>query len=330
MERRRIALFGAWHVHAEGYLKTAIGEGAEIIGVYDADPARRAKIAAAYGVPELPSEEALLTSCADGAIVCTATSDHPRVIAALAGAGKDVFTEKVLAITDREAEETAAAVKRAGVSFVISFPDLFSSWMQTAYAVLRDGKLGKVTSIRFKNCHTGSSGRWLPPHFYSREQCGGGAMIDLGAHGMYVIASILGVPDAFVSRFTCVMPEVQPDPAHPVEDNAVTLMTWRDGCVATNETGFVTKGFPKTLEITGTDGSLLWNGETMTLTDPGSGKPVGVPLLPALPSPLVQFLRRQTPAGCGIDEGVRLTRMMTGAYDGLPDSAQTEKAREMI
>ena len=319
MQRRKVALWGAWHVHAEGYLKTAL-EYADVVGVYDADPERRKAISEKYGVPAFASEAELLSSPSDGVLVCTATAEHPRVIAACAKAGKDIFTEKVLAVTETEAEETAEIVRAAGVSFVISFPDLYTPWMKTARELVETGKLGKVTAVRFKNCHTGSSGRWLPPHFYSKEECGGGAMIDLGAHGMYVIASLLGIPACFKSCFTCVMPEVQPDPAHPVEDNAVTLMTWDDGTIAICETGFVTAGFPKTLEITGTAGSLyFWNKKELLVYNPETKALEPYPdLLPADPSPLVQFLTKKNLPGCGIDEAVRLTKMMVGAYKGVP------------
>ena len=314
MAKRKLALWGCWHVHAEKYLTAAAEAGATVVGVWDEDPARRDKIAALCSVPAFSSEAELLSSDADGVIVCTATSDHPRVLTALAEAGKDIFTEKVLATTDEDAEKIAAAVKKSGVAFVISFPYLYRSWTRTALALVEEGKLGRVTSVRFKNCHSGSSGRWLPPAFYSTEECGGGAMMDLGAHGMYLIAALLGMPDGFRSTFTCAYPEVQPDPAHPVEDNAVTVMTWKNGCIASNETGFVTAGFLKSLEISGTEGTLIWNDTVMTMTDPKTGKFVEIPRLPSQPAPLDQFIDRNVLPGCGIDDAVRLTKMMTGAY----------------
>ena len=314
MAKRKLALWGAWHVHAEKYLTAAAEAGATVVGVWDEDPARRDKIAEACGIPAFGSEAELLASDADGVIVCTATCDHLRVLIALAEAGKDIFTEKVLAVSDGDAERIAAAVKKAGVAFVISFPYLYRSWTRTALAMVKEGKLGQVTSVRFKNCHSGSSGKWLPAAFYSEAECGGGAMIDLGAHGMYLIAALLGAPDTYRSTFVCACPEAQPDPAHPVEDNAVTVMTWKNGCVATNETGFVTAGFPKSLEISGTGGTIVWNDTAMTMIDPASGKFVEIPRLPSEPTPLEQFVNRNILPGCGIDEAVRLTAMMTGAY----------------
>ena len=100
MAKRKLALWGAWHVHAEKYLSAAAEAGATVVGIWDEDPERRDKIAAKCSLPAFASEEELLASDADGVIVCTATSDHLRVLTKLAEAGKDVFTEKVLAAPD--------------------------------------------------------------------------------------------------------------------------------------------------------------------------------------------------------------------------------------
>ncbi|MBR4336179.1 MAG: Gfo/Idh/MocA family oxidoreductase, partial [Clostridia bacterium] len=116
MAKRKLALWGAWHVHAEKYLSAAAEAGATVVGIWDEDPERRDKIAAKCSLPAFASEEELLASGADGVIVCTATSDHPRVLTKLAEAGKDVFTEKVLATTDEDAEKIAAAVKKTGAA----------------------------------------------------------------------------------------------------------------------------------------------------------------------------------------------------------------------
>ena len=89
MGKRKLALWGAWHVHAEKYLSAALDEGAEIVGVYDSDPERKQKIADALSLPAFATEADLLASSADGVIVCTATSDHPYVLTTLARAGKD-------------------------------------------------------------------------------------------------------------------------------------------------------------------------------------------------------------------------------------------------
>ena len=118
---------------------------------------------------------------------------------AAAKAGKHIFTEKVLALTDAECDAVEAAVNEAGVTFVISLFQKYIGSRKTVKAVADSGELGKINYLRFRNCHNGSTGNWLPAHFYNAEECGGGAMIDLGAHGMYLTEWVLGMPSTAAS-----------------------------------------------------------------------------------------------------------------------------------
>ena len=121
--------------------------------------------------------------------------------------------------------------------------------------MLDSGKLGRVTYARVRNVHNGSSADWLPPHFYDKAQCGGGAMIDLGAHPMYTLYWLLGAPKTITSTFTAVT-------NRGVEDNAVSVIEFENGAIGVSETGFVSECNPYTLEISGTDGSLMIHGES--------------------------------------------------------------------
>ena len=308
----KIALWGLWHVHAEGYCKQALAAGAEVVGFYEEDAARRAAFAERH--PEIrafATPEELLASEAEGVLVCTATCDHAAVMVRIAEAGKDIFTEKVVTLTAADALRVKAAVEKAGVRFVISFPHLYQSAVRTAFAEARKGTLGKVNYFRFRNCHSGSTRDWLPEHFYSRAQCGGGAMIDLGAHGMYLAYALLGLPVRCVSAMT--VAHRNGKNVDGVEDNAVTVMTYPDGAIAVNETGFVSGASPMTLEIAGEAGSLLWQGEGVVLRLAGEA-PRTLEMLPALRDSLTAFLEGEAPEECGMDAAVALTEMMEMAY----------------
>jgi predicted dehydrogenase len=139
-------------------------------------------------------------------------------------------------------------------------------------------------------------------------------MIDLGAHGMYLADWFLGEPKTYSSTFTLACP-IEKN-ADGLEDNAVTVMGYENGAVAVNETGFVSVGCPETLEVGGDKGYAVYRrgfGVTKATAETGK-KPVDVELLPALPSPLESFLQGESPADCGIEAAIRLTRMMEGAY----------------
>lgn len=308
----KVAISGVWHVHAPQYAAEAMKHG-ELVGVWDKDPEWRRAFAKKHGIREFKTLDELLASEAEGVIVCTASSEHMDVMIKIAEAGKDIFTEKVLALTAKDCLKVKAAVEKNGVRFVISLFQKYLAPIRTALSIARSGDLGKINYVRFRNCHTGASQDWLPKHFYSLEECGGGAMIDLGAHGMYIIEALLGVPERAKSIFT--VANVNPASAERnkdgVEDNAVTLMSYPDGAIAINETGFVSAACPRVLEIGGDRGYVRVIGDTLTK----SGELVDTAdCLEAEPAPIVQFLTAKILPGCGIDEAIALTKMMEMAY----------------
>ena len=185
--------------------------------------------------------------------------------------------------------------------------------------MLDSGKLGRITYARVRNVHNGSSADWLPPHFYDKAQCGGGAMMDLGAHPMYTLYWLLGAPKAITSTFTQVT-------NRGVEDNAVSVIEFENGAIGVSETGFVSECNPYTLEISGTDGALMVHGETAQWGGKATGgKWVDLELPEKAPLPIDQWVDAVTdgtPAPSTIDEAVMLTRLMDGAYKAFETGAK--------
>ena len=310
----RTAICGVWHVHASDYTKHALNYG-EVLGFYEEDDGLAAAFQAQFDLPRFPSLEALLASDAEGVIVCSATSDHTAHMIAIANAGKHIFTEKVLALTSADCEAIEKAVNDNGVTFTISMPHKIMAPHNAVKSVVSSGELGKINYLRFRNCHSGSTRGWLPTHFYSEAQCGGGAMIDLGAHGMYLTHWILGMPVTAKSAFT--VAHDTPKNIDSVEDNAVTVMTFPDGAIAINETGFVSEYSPLVLEVSGEQGFVRMEGKRVVkCTAATEGKTVEVPLGEDMPLPIDQFLKGDVLPGFGMEEAKALTKFMEMAYAG--------------
>lgn len=312
----KIAIFGVWHVHAKDYTQKAIELG-EVIGFYEKDDALAEKFNAKFGLPRFMTEDALLNSDAEGVIVCSATSDHAEDIIKIANAGKHIFTEKVLALTDADCDRIEEAINKNGVSFTISLFQKYRGTHKAVKEIAESGELGKLNYMRFRNCHSGSVKDWLPQHFYNREQCGGGAMIDLGAHGMYLIEWILGMPVSASSIFTvsCDRDDVKAKNVDLVEDNAVTVMQFEDGAIAVNETGFVSGYSPVVLEVFGENGYVrLEKDRVVKCTKATNGVIEEVSVPESSPLPIEQFLTRNCLEGCSMKEAKALTRMMIMAY----------------
>jgi len=315
----KVAVLSRWHVHAREYAdKFSSRADAKLTVMWDEEPEKGKAFAADLGIDFEPDLDKLLKrDDVDAVCVNAPTNLHREVMVKAANAGKHIFTEKILAIGMEDSLAIKEAVEKNKVKFCISFPHRTMPHNLMAKKVVDEKLLGQVTLFRVRNAHNGSSAGWLPPHFYDEEQCGGGAMIDLGAHPMYLIRWLMGKPAEMASAFTKVTD-------HAVEDNAVSIMKYPDGAIAISETGFVSGASPFMLEIYGTDGTFIINGKDVSLastkvTTNGAYAGFVTPnhLPAALPAPVDQFvdgILNGKEIIFGIDDAVSLTEMMVAAY----------------
>lgn len=311
----KVAVISAWHVHAREYAKTVQeNPHSEIACVWDDDIQRGKAFAEEFGVPFVSELDTIWNDKSIEAVqITTATYQHKDILIAAAKAGKHIFTEKVLALTNEDAEEIRKAVVDAGIKFTISYPHKSFPTSLAARELVDSGKLGKITYARVHNYHNGSTANWLPPHFYDASQTGGGAMMDLGAHPMYTLSWFMGKPVSVISMFTEVT-------NRGVEDNAVSVLEFEGGAIGVSETGFVTSGIGYVLELCGTKGSLLVHNNTLEYSCEETENKVKVmdPLPAAAVSPLnawIDCVSAGTTPPCGIDDAVELTRFMVAAYE---------------
>lgn len=262
----RVAMLSFWHVHAKDYAAQATAHpDVEIAAAWDEDAERGSAAAQRWGARFYDSLDAVLAlPDIDGVIVDTPTVAHRAVMTAAARAGKHIFTEKVLATTLRECHEIITAVDAAGVVLTVSLPRLYTGYTVAIKAILDEGLLGDLTQVRTRLSHNGAVGTpenphgWLPAHFFNREQCGGGALIDLGCHPMYLARLFLGLPESVSATYGYVT-------GRDVEDNAVAVLGYESGAVGVVEAGFVNRYSPFSIEIHGTEGSLLYGTPRETL-----------------------------------------------------------------
>ena len=307
-----IALVGAWHVHFGQHAdEAAARKDCRITALWDDDPVRGKEAAAHYSCDFEPDYDALLARPdVDAVVVCSATNQHTQLLIKAANAKKHIFTEKVLCLTVEDAKRIRQAVEEAGIRFCIAFFWRSHGDMQYAKSLVDSGALGQITYARMRNPHDGAIAGWLPPHFYDPVQCGGGAMIDLGTHPMYLLAWLLGMPAYVSSVFTAVT-------GHPVEDNAVSVLEYKNGAIAVSETSFVSCCGPASLEICGTKGSLSLGGpEGKLLVNTGKGwEAPPVPADQKIPLDYwVDGILTGSDIPYGIDDAVNLTLLMDAAY----------------
>lgn len=314
----RIGLVSAWHVHFDQYASELAGrDDCMITALWDDDVVRGQAAANKYGcVFEADYDTFLAREDIDGVVVTSATNLHPDLLIKAAQAGKHIYTEKVLTIGYNDACRVRDAVIKSGVKFCISYPHRCRARYLAAKQVMRDGLLGEITYARVRNTHNGAVAGWLPEYFFDAQACGGGAMIDLGAHPMYFLYDLFGMPDSVTSFFKNVTGRV-------VEDSALSVLEFGKviGC---SETGFVSGCDPFTIEVSGTKGYLRWDVSQDCLTvqtKDGAYQPI-------LPEPLkrptdqwADGVLYGSEIAFGIDDAAALTKIMECAYH----SAQSGK-----
>lgn len=321
----RVALVSFWHVHARDYVRQATEHPAtEIVAAWDEVPERGRTNAEALGARFYERLDDLLAQPdIDAVIVTTPTNAHSEVISAAARAGKHIFTEKVLAPTLHECNEILATVDQAGVKMTVSLPRLYAGYTRSIQEILAQRQLGELTLVRTRLSHNGairtkeSPNGWLPEHFFDLEQCAGGALIDLGCHPMYLARLFLGMPESISATYGYVT-------GREVEDNAVALLYYPQGALGVVEAGFVNRFSPFTIEVHGTEGSLLYGtpDEKLHIRSSLLGKEeserwnVRGDLPPSLPSAFEQWvthIQQGTTASENIQMAVDLTALMEAA-----------------
>ncbi|MFG6494854.1 Gfo/Idh/MocA family oxidoreductase [Fictibacillus sp. UD] len=280
-----VALLSKWHVHAVDYAREATeNEAISIKTVWDENEERGTQWAEELGVSyEADLNKVLDDPNIDGVIVTTATNRHKDVIIAAANHGKHIFTEKVLAFTVKECEEIIEAVEKNNVQLMVNLPRLTESFYLYAQEAVDKGLLGDITYIRCRVAHNGSVPSeenpkgWLPQHFYNKEECGGGALIDLGAHPIYLTNRLGG-------KVKAVSGKLNEFYNLGVDDNAVVMVEYESGAMGVIETGFLSFGSPQQLELYGTEGTLMVEWQDVRIKSKHLGTDEWV--TPDLPNPI--------------------------------------------
>ena len=313
----KVGIISGWHVHAEGYAKEIFDSGkVTITAVWDEEQERGKKTAAQYNAENFSDYDTFLAEGDFTAVICgSPTTMHTELLCKAAAAKKNIFTEKLLSVTTEDGLKISKAVKDNGVIFTISLPLLSTSPVLYVKNLIDNGSLGRITGARMRRSHGGVSDNWLPEYWFDIEKSGGGAMMDLGAHGVYVLSFLLGKPKRVTGLMTNLF-------GTSSDENAVSLVEFDDGVIGMCETAFVTYGVPDLLEVYGTEGSFFMHGDRLLIStkkEPGSHEIKPDQLPDEKLSPILQFIDAcingtESPSCFDIESGLTMTKIIEATY----------------
>ena len=168
--------------------------GAEVVAVADKDEKRAEEVASRFKISQWYKDHRQLIDKAeiDALVVCTPTKYHaPAVLDALEQ-DLDVFCEKPMCLTLKEADRIVQSVGRTNSRFMVGYNLRFTSLFQKVKKIVSQGELGELIQVECSFCVPGP-GKWpAVTDFYQRKELGGGALFDSGSHAIDLLRWIAG------------------------------------------------------------------------------------------------------------------------------------------
>ena len=301
---------GAW---GKNIVRTLHRMGALSV-VAEASPALRDQLAADYPGLEVVAGYGELFSRGDISAVTIATpaATHHRIAKDCLLAGRDVFVEKPMTLTEVESEDLVVTAEKCGRILIVGHLLLYKPAVQFIRDYLAAGSLGRVFTLHQERMKLG------------KARAVENALWSLGVHDVAALLFIAGEAPAGVSfSGHC---GLQPG----IEDDTYLHMTFADGRIAHLHNSWLWPEDRRGLRIIGERGMLVYDekAETVTLVkkrvddrlnnvDEGSEvlfeAPAGFEALTAEMQHFMDCVRdRTTPRSCGRN-GLDVVRVLERA-----------------
>ena len=220
----------------------------------DADTQRAAAFAQRFGSRPVHSIEELCSdSEVDLVIVSVPNQFHLEAVRSAVAHGKAVACTKPLGRNGAEAAQMLRLVRDAGVFNAYLENVIFNPDMVRMHDMVQAGAIGRLTTVRAREGHSGPHAA----HFWNAEVAGGGALLDMAAHGTEVARFFFGkdvpVRDVFAWGATLVHGERTTG-----EDNAIMVIRFADDRAATCDVSWSSMGgLEGRFEVYGDGGRLI-------------------------------------------------------------------------
>jgi predicted dehydrogenase len=256
MSRTKVVLLGAGFIadiHAESYHRFV--PDAEVVGVFSRREEHAKAFAQKHHIPRWFTDvnRAIDESDAEVADICIPNNLHAATTIAAARAGKHVIIEKPLCLTLEEADAMIAACAEHGRKLMYAEELCFAPKYERVRQLAREGALGTIFQMRQCEKHSGPHSDW----FYDVNQSGGGALMDMGCHGLAWFRWMLGGRPRAVSVYAEMKTGLIHKGRTRCEENSICIVEFEGGAVGIAENSWAKLGgMEDRVEVTGTGGVM--------------------------------------------------------------------------
>lgn len=237
-------------------------EDAELVAVADVVAEKAEAMAKKFGVAKVyDRHDALLADPEiDAVCICTPSGMHADGAIAALRAGKHVIVEKPMEVTLEACDRMIAAEDESGKKLAIISQHRFDAATVLVKEAIDSGKLGRIVladaSVKWwRTQQYYDSGDWRGTWQWD----GGGALMNQGVHTVDLLQWLAGgVSSLYAQTRTAAHERIE------VEDVAVAALTFASGAVGTiTATTAAFDGFPVRIDIYGTEGSAILEGDRL-------------------------------------------------------------------
>ncbi|WP_128543755.1 Gfo/Idh/MocA family protein [Larkinella soli] len=159
-------------------------------------------------------------------------SMHREYVIRAANAGKHVWCEKPMAITERECQDMIDACRKNKQKLAIGYRLQHEPNTKQYVKLLRDGKIGKIKTV---NCAAGYVEN-RTNHWKQKKELGGGVMYDMGVYSLQGARLATGEePISLTAEQSTSRPEIY---KNGLDETSVARLVFPSGAVANIRTSF--------------------------------------------------------------------------------------------
>ena len=275
MSTTRVLLLGAGfiaEIHAESYQRFV--PDAELVGVYSRSEPHARAFADRHGIARWFTrlDEAIAFPDCDVVDICLPNDLHARVTIAAAKAGKHVIIEKPLCLTLEEADEMIATCQAHNRKLMYAEELCFAPKYERVRQLVREGAIGSTYFLRQCEKHSGPHSDW----FYDVDRSGGGALMDMGCHGLAWFRWMLGTGTRPLSVYAQMQGNLIHGARTRCEESSLCLVEFDGGAIGCAENSWAKLGgMEDRIEVCGTGGviyaDLFMGNSALTYSDTGYG-----------------------------------------------------------